>query len=206
MDAKLDSFYWVHSDSNCLESFILMSIVKSCLLYSISHNLPLTWTYCTRRMNWTNKHTLQDWYAHNYWLSSQCRPVFHLCWCFCLISIFSLCPLFLSPFLLPSLPSFPLFIPDFGWYYSALASFYYICTIGPSSLSPSLLPTTIPGCSLAGFRLKLRENIQAWNSPERVLNTYLLFHFQDETRVLILKNPVCPDGSLTRDGTISSTF
>lgn len=42
-----------------------------------------------------------------------------------------------------------------------------------------------------GFTPKLRENIQAWNSPERVLDADLLFHFQDETRALILKKPAC---------------
>lgn len=63
-------------------------------------------------------------------------------------------------------------------------------------LSLSLSLAAIPHCFPKGFALKLRENIQAWNSPERVLNAHLLFHFQDETRALILKNPVCPDGSL----------
>lgn len=62
-----------------------------------------------------------------------------------------------------------------------------------SFLCRSPLPS--PDCFPKGVALKLRENIQAWNSPERVLNTHLLFHFQDETRALILKNPVCP-GSL----------
>lgn len=70
-----------------------------------------------------------------------------------------------------------------------------LCILLSRSLYLALC-AAIPHCFPKGFTLKLGENIQAWNSPERFLNAHLLFHFQDETRALILKNPACPDGSL----------
>lgn len=104
----------------------------------------------------------------------------------------SLLPLFFLIHLIFSsthFPSFPLYN-----IHTIFVSLFLFCSL---SLP---LSTAIPNCFPKGFTLKLRENIQAWNSPERVLNTHLLFHFQDETRALILKNPVCPDGLLRQRG------
>lgn len=120
-----------------------------------------------------------------------------LCFSILLSSLFLPPNLCLSPpllFLNPS--SFP---PRTSSLHFHFIMFMPFCLTLCILLSRSLylpLSAAIPHCFPKGFTLKLRENIQAWNSPERVLNAHLLFHFQDETRALILKNPVCPDGSL----------
>lgn len=100
-----------------------------------------------------------------------------------------------SHFLFKPSHTFCLHAPCLNFHHLMLTPSLSHSLYSASFLCRSPLPS--PDCFPKGVALKLRENIQAWNSPERVVNTHLLFHFQDETRALILKNPVCP-GSLVK--------